>query len=127
MNLKFIIITACFITSFTASFCDVWFLGVKGTAEMVLLWFPVILSSLLIFSWVQIDAAERNYRPSPLLNLGIIGLAFVFVPIYLSKSRPAGTKAKALGLFLIVFLGYIAVSYAGSEFAQYLPLLGRKA
>ena len=122
MNTKTVLLVVFFIASFIASACDVWYAKAQGASQTIVIWLPVIVISVLMFAWVHVDSSERQYSRSLLLNVGIIGLAVVFIPIYLLKSRPRGSKAKALGAFLALFLGYIAISYAGSEFAHHVPL-----
>ena len=122
MNPKAALLSAIFFVSFIASACDVWFAGAHGILQAVVLWLPLIVLTALMFAWVYADSAERQYSRSALLNVGIIGLAVVFIPVYLFKSRPSGSKAKALGIFVALFVGYIVISYAGSAFAHHMPL-----
>jgi len=122
MNKKTTLITAFFLSSFIASACDIWFAGTKGTAQLLVFWMPIIVITGIIFAWVRIDSYEHQFQRSPLLNIGIVGVAFVFVPVYLYKSRPSGSRAKVLGYFVLCFFGYIAVSYAGMEVANHVSL-----
>ncbi|MBT9613849.1 MAG: hypothetical protein IV108_11365 [Burkholderiales bacterium] len=122
MKKKTTLLTAFFVASFIASACDIWFSGLKGTTQIAAFWVPIIIITGIVFAWVHTDSAERQYQRFALLNIGIVGLALVFVPVYLFKSRPSGAKAKALGYFCALFLGYIAISYAGATFAQYVQL-----
>jgi hypothetical protein len=122
MNPKSLILITVFIASFIAGACDIWFAGAQGASQQAVIWLPVIVTSALMFAWVHADSVEYQYSRSPLFNVGIIGLAIVFIPVYLFKSRPRGAKAKSLGVFFALFLGYIAISYAGSEFAYHVQL-----
>jgi len=122
MNSKSVLLSAIFIASFIASACDVWFAGAQGILQAVVLWLPVVVLTSLMFAWVHADSAERQYSRSLLLNVGIIGFAVAFIPVYLFKSRPSGSKGKALGVFVALFIGNIAISYAGSAFAHHVPL-----
>ena len=122
MKTKPALIAIFFIASFIAGACDVWFAKAQGTSQIVAFWLPIIILSALTFAWVHADSVERRYSRSRLLSVGIVGLAIVFIPVYLFKSRPSGAKAKSLIVFVVLFLFFIAISYAGSEFANHVPL-----
>jgi peptidoglycan/LPS O-acetylase OafA/YrhL len=67
-----------------------------------------ILFSVLVFLWYRLDSNARGYRRTPLLNVGVIGLAFVAMPYYLVRSRPSGERGRALlrlaGFVLLMLL-----------------------
>jgi hypothetical protein len=73
----------------------------------------ILPGSILIFLWVYYDSAERNYRRPRWLSTGVVAIGFVFVPIYLLKSRAKGTKAAALGGYALVALLYLLLYVAG--------------
>ena len=73
---------------------------------------PVFL--LLTFLWYRLDAAERGYRRSSMLNIGVVGLTAVALPYYFFKSRGAkgGLLATGGALLMLVLSG--TLSYLGS-------------
>ena len=93
MKTKPALIALFFIASFMAGACDVWFSKTQGTSQLVITWLPTIILSALMFAWVYVDSVERQYSRSRLLSVGIVGLAIVFVPVYLYKSRPRDRKS----------------------------------
>jgi hypothetical protein len=89
-----------------------WF-EARGTSEPPL-WTATynVAFGALTFGWVYVDSQHVGYRRSPLLNLGIVLLAFVAVPYYLLRSRPAGARLRALaglaGFFALLTLAATA-------------------
>ena len=73
---------------------------------------PVFL--LLTFLWYRLDATERGYRRSSMLNIGIVGLTAVALPWYLFKSRGAKGGFLATGGALLMLLLSGVLNYAGS-------------
>jgi hypothetical protein len=74
--------------------------------------------SLLLFLWVYHDSAERGYRRPRWLSVCVVAFGYIFIPIYLIKSRPKGARLAALGGFLLVALLdgllYVAATHGGS-------------
>lgn len=73
---------------------------------------PIFL--LLTFLWYRLDAAERGYRRSSMLNIGVVGLTAVALPCYFFKSRGAKGGLLAAGGALLMLLLSGTLSYAGS-------------
>jgi hypothetical protein len=122
MKPKSIIIAASSLVSFLSGASEVWFTGAHSPVPEFALFLPIIISLGLILTWVHIDSKEHNYVRPAIINMGIVALALVFIPIYLFKSRPTGARAKALGGFVIILIGYFAVATIGATFAQYVKL-----
>jgi len=55
-----------------------------------------LLFSFLCFYWYRLDSEVHRFRRTALLNVGIVMLAIVAVPYYIVRSRPAGSKGRAL-------------------------------
>ena len=54
----------------------------------------------LIFWWYRIDSTNRSYKRSPLLNIGVIGIAAIALPYYFFRSRGfKGGVIATTGLF----------------------------
>ncbi len=83
----------------------------------VFLWTSIVVVSALIFAWVHIDARQRQYRKAKWLNVGVLALAIVFVPVYLTLTRRAAAKWRALAAFVLALVAYFGVGYAGSLLA----------
>lgn len=78
----------------------------------------LVLASCAIFAWFRADAKSRDYRPSPILNVAVFGLAAFALPYYFVRSRGWKRGALALiaaiGIFLAtsVFAGLCAALFA---------------
>ena len=68
----------------------------------------------LIFLWYRLDADERGFQRSILLNVGIVMVAAVAVPYYLIRSRGWQEGPPAVLKALVVFLGSIVLSAVGA-------------
>lgn len=73
-------------------------------------WWGVVSTlvfSFLCFYWYRLDSERRGFRRSRWLNVGVVMLAIVAVPYYLTRSRAQGEKGRALlGLAgFVVLLG----------------------
>ena len=67
----------------------------------------------LIFVWMHVDSTEKGFRRSPLLNAGVLALPLVFLPVYLARSRPQGSRLKAVfaSFAFLVLLLFIAATF----------------
>lgn len=68
----------------------------------------------LVFLWYRIDADQRGFQRSMLLNVGIVMIAAVAVPYYLIRSRGWQEGPAAVLKALLVFLGSIVLSSLGA-------------
>jgi hypothetical protein len=68
----------------------------------------------LIFLWYRIDADQRGFQRTTLLNVGIVMIAAVAVPYYLIRSRGWQEGPAAVLKALLVFLGSIFLSSLGA-------------
>lgn len=68
----------------------------------------------LIFLWYRIDAEQRGFKRSLLLNVSIVLLAAIAVPYYLIRSRGWQHGQIAVLKAVLVFLGSIALSALGA-------------
>jgi hypothetical protein len=78
----------------------------------------MFLSIALIFFWFRLDANQRGYRRSPLLNVSVVALAIVALPYYFFRSRGFMRGALATGAFVLVLVGCTALQVCG-EYAAY--------
>jgi hypothetical protein len=78
----------------------------------------MFLSIALVFFWFRLDANERGYRRSPLLNISVIAIALVALPYYFFRSRGFKRGALATGCLLLVLVGCSALQVIG-EYAVY--------
>jgi hypothetical protein len=72
----------------------------------------------LIYLWIRTDAQEVGYRVSPLLSIGVIGVALLAVPYYfvLSRGARSGIVRSLLGL---AFVGVLLLVSWGGSWAAY--------
>ena len=73
-----------------------------GNLRLVYDFGPTLIGLAFIFAWLHYDEMQYAYRRSPLLNIGIVLLALIFVPVYLARSRPKGRRLVAVLLFFAV-------------------------
>ncbi len=77
-----------------------------------------LLAGFLVFCWYRLDAAERGYRRSRGLNIGVVAFGVVVLPYYFFRSR--GAKRGALAT--AAFVGGCALEYCGAYGTYYLQL-----
>ena len=70
--------------------------------------------SFAYFVWYRIDAHQRNYSRSWLLNFGIAGASIVGFPYYFVRTRGVMRGTYATFLFLLSFLGLMVCAVLGS-------------
>jgi hypothetical protein len=79
----------------------------------------LFLGSALVFFWFRIDANQRGYRRSPLLNVLVLALAIVALPYYFFRSRGFAGGLLATGAFVLVIIGYSVLQACGETAAYY--------
>ena len=83
-----------------------------------------ILWSVFALLWVRLDSRALGIQVSPLFNIGVFFLSFIFVPAYLIRSRGFLLGALDLGTFLLKLLGATLLLMAlwyGLEYLGFLP------
>jgi hypothetical protein len=73
----------------------------------------LVTLTLLSFAWYRMDSEQIGYRRSVWLNVGVLALAVVALPYYFFRSRGAKRGFIAVGLFILLLLGYWALETAG--------------
>jgi hypothetical protein len=79
----------------------------------------IFSSTVLIFTWFRIDANERGYKRSPVLNVAVVALAALSLPYYFFRSPGFAGGLAATATFVGIVVLFSAVQYAGS-YAVYL-------
>ena len=78
----------------------------------------LVVSTVLVYRWYYVDAANRAYRRTALLGGAVIMLPLLAIPYYLFRSRPSGQKLRALlGFFGLVVLSIVTIVLGGLPFA----------
>lgn len=111
------ILLAIFTAALLQGAAAVAFENPQGVTKDILFWVPLVANAFLFFTWAQLDAAERNYRLSSTLKVGIVGLAVIFIPVYLVKSRSQGERLKAIGKFLLAAAVFFICATLGGALA----------
>ncbi len=75
-----------------------------------------LTSLALVFVWFLLDARERGYRASIVLQTALIVLTVVALPYYLFRSRGLAGGFRALALSVAVFAGTMIAYHLGSLF-----------
>ena len=83
---------------------------------------PTVVGVGFIFAWLHYDEKEHAYRRSPLLNIGIVLLALIFVPVYLVRSRPPGRRFRAVLGFVAVLVVWITIGRITVAASEHLGL-----
>jgi hypothetical protein len=65
------------------------------------------------FWWLRLDSIEHGVRRSPLLNVGIVLAALIFVPYYFFGTRPHGQRARPVLGFFALIAASVLCSVAG--------------
>jgi len=74
-----------------------------------------VIGTALIFLWYRLDSDARSFRRTPILSVGVIGLAILAVPYYLYRTRGFLRGSAALLVFLCINVGYGAASLIGQN------------
>jgi hypothetical protein len=75
------------------------------------------LFTITTYAWYYLDAKEKNHQRTVPLGVAIILVAGISVPFYLYRSRPPGSKAKALLRFFgFCILGFMTAVITASVF-----------
>ena len=91
-----------------------WFAQVKAPhVQDQLFALNVFVNIAMLFWWFRVDAEERQYRRTRMLNVGVVALTAIVVPVYLYRSRPPGGRARAIGLFGLCLVGTVVISVIG--------------
>jgi amino acid transporter len=85
-----------------------------------------LIGVALIFIWYRLDAEEREFRRSAVLNTMVVAVAFIALPYYLFRTRGLSKGAIATGLLVVAVLMYTALQYGGAYAAYYLSRSGFK-
>jgi len=91
-----------------------------GALRLVADFGPTLIGLGFIFAWLHHDEMQHAYRRSPLLNIGIVLVALVFVPVYLVRSRPAGRRFLAVMLFFAVVGLWLVIGQLTAQAARHL-------
>ncbi|MFC3107624.1 hypothetical protein ACFQAT_01090 [Undibacterium arcticum] len=76
------------------------------------------MSLALIFVWFWLDAKERHFKTSVLLNISVSGLAIFALPYYLFKSRGGVGGSKAVFLSSLMFVATMTCYRVGTWLAH---------
>lgn len=79
----------------------------------------MVTFTLLIFAWYRLDTEQFGYRRSVWLNVGVLAFSLLALPYYFFRSRGAKRGFIAVGLFILLLLGFMALETAGLYSAYY--------
>lgn len=79
----------------------------------------MLIGVFLIFWWYRLDANERNYRASPLLNVSVVAVSLLALPYYFFRTRGFTRGLLASAVFLGLGIANALLQYAGT-YAAYL-------
>lgn len=113
---KSLAITGLMVASLAAGVLSVVLARSGESARMLLQWVFILVALALVFLWLRYDEPQFGYRRSPLFNIGIVALAFVFIPYYLYRSRPPGSRL----ISVVAILGLMSMSYGLTRAGYYL-------
>src|SRR6266568_2351862 len=100
MKPKSFALAGILLTALIGGALDVLFARATGNTKLWTELGPMLVALAFIFIWLHFDGLQVGYRRSALLNVGIVALGFIFIPVYLYRSRPAGARGRMLLRFL---------------------------
>ena len=118
MQTKSKIILALAILSFIVGVAGQYFYPDREISPVDMWTMPVFIC--LVFWWYRLDTTDRAYKRSPLLNVGVIGLAAIALPIYFFRSR--GFKGGSIAT--LVLFGAVIASGLLTVIGQTVTYLG---
>lgn len=77
-----------------------------------------LLSVALVFAWYRMDAWQRGYRRSPVLDVMVVAVTILALPYYFFRTRGLVGGLRASGLLLLSLIGYSVLEFCG-EYAAY--------
>ncbi len=116
---KIVIISLCLI-AFMEGVLDNLSEGSGQTFRILAHFIPTFIGLALIFLWLHFDEKQINYKPSPLLNIGIAGFGLFFIPLYLYKSRRMGSRFRSIFCFFGYCLLWVGLSTLGEDVAKHI-------
>jgi hypothetical protein len=114
MSAKSMAIAGLMLTSFATGIFYITASRSGESAAITLQFASTVVSFAMVFIWLRYDELQFGYRRSAWLNVGIVALAFIFIPVYLSRSRASGSRLLAV----LASLGLMAIS-CGLTWAGY--------
>ena len=79
-----------------------------------------LLSVALIFAWYRMDAAQREYRRSPFLDVMVVAVTILALPYYFFRTRGLAGGLRASGLLVLALIGYSVLQFCGEYAAYYV-------
>lgn len=95
------------------------FMALEASEPALLVGVFEIAMGFLLFSWYYTDSNARAYPRSRWLSIAVVALAWLAIPYYLVRSRPAGQKGRAL----LRCLGFVVLSLCVAAVAAVLGAL----
>ncbi len=80
--------------------------ALRGAELQVLSTALAVVPLYFAFRWYALDATERRFRRSPVLNVAIVALWLVAFPYYLFRTRGLWGGLRGTGVFLLLLLAY---------------------
>jgi hypothetical protein len=77
-----------------------------------------IVALVVIFMWYRADSDYRQFRRTPLLSMGVVGLPIVAIPYYLFRTRGFRLGALATVVVVLLAIGYSAMGCLGQLAAR---------
>ena len=116
MKPKYIAIAGLMLTSLAVGAVYVVAARAGESATLTLQFASTVVSFAMVFIWLRYDELQFGYRRSAWFNIGIVALASAFIPLYLSRARPPGSRLLAV----LASLGVMALSYGLTRAAYYV-------
>ena len=79
-----------------------------------------LVGAALLFFWFRLDANERGFQRSALLNVGVVALAIVALPYYFFKSRGAKRGVVLTVVFVAAAYSLSWVQWLGATAAYHV-------
>jgi hypothetical protein len=113
MNPKVFPLAGLLVSGMVAGIFEVILLGSTAFTWILKNVIPMLAEVIFTFVWLHHDGKQILYRRSLSMNVAIVLLPFIFVPVYLYRSRRPGDRGMALGRFVGFCLLLVAAMLVG--------------
>ncbi len=83
-----------------------------------------LLGVAMVFAWYRMDAGQRGYRRSPLLDVMVVAVTILALPHYLFRTRGLLGGFRATGVLALAIVAYFVLQICGEYVAYYARELG---
>jgi len=114
MNPKMFPLAGLLVSGMVSGIFEVILLGSTAFTWILKYVVPTLAEVIFTFVWLHHDGKQVLYRRSPLMNVAIALVPFIFIPVYLHRSRRPEDRGMAFGRFVGFCLLLVAAMLVGA-------------